>query len=81
MITSDETTNPIEHHLVVKRSIFFFTVAFSVQFYSSMLQNTVVGMCGLCGAGVLYSEANGWGLQKRVVLLTTAKRPNYHLKS
>ena len=45
-----------------------------------MLQNAVVGMCGLCEAGVLCSVANGWGLQKGVVLLTTVNRPNYRLK-
>ena len=49
-------------------------------FYCTMLQNAVVGMCGLCEAGVLCSVANGWGLQKGVVLLTTVNRPNYRLK-
>ena len=51
-----------------------------VHFYCTMLQNAVVGMCGLCEAGVLCSVANGWGLQKGVVLLTTVNRPNYRLK-
>ena len=54
MITSDETTNPVEHHLVVKRSISFFTVAsystvqltasiaqFTMQFYSVTIFITV----------------------------------------
>ena len=45
-----------------------------------MLQNTVVGMCGLCRSGVLCSVANGWDLQKGVVPLTTVNRPNYRLK-
>ena len=47
-----------------------------------MLQNAVVGMCGLCEAGVLCAVANGWGLNKGVVLLTTVNinRPNYRLK-
>ena len=45
-----------------------------------MLQNAVVGMCGLCEAGVLCSVANEWGLHKGVVLLTTVHRPNYRLK-
>ena len=35
MITSNETTNPVEHHLVVKRSISFFTVA-SILFNGSV---------------------------------------------
>ena len=43
MITSDETTNPVEHHLVVKRSISFFTVASysTVQLTAGIAQFTV----------------------------------------
>ena len=51
-----------------------------LHFYNTMLQNEVVGMCGLCEAGVLCAVANGWGLHKGVVLLTTVNRPNYRLK-
>ena len=39
-----------------------------------MLQNAVVGMCGLCEAEVHCSVANGWGLHKGVVLLTTVNK-------
>ena len=43
MIMCDETTNPVEHNLVVKRSISFFTVASysTVQLTASIAQFTM----------------------------------------
>ena len=37
---------------------------FECVYFGQVLQNAVVGMCGLCEAGVLCSVVNGWGLQK-----------------